>query len=1119
MKVIHNKKQQQDIPYSSQISRSTNPAHNFIISILRRLEFLGLYSILKVLPSLGRRSSTSNYIKNNKTMRTYNVVSMCLFFVLILLILFPINIKFNKAEAAPNAPSTRDQYLNVTIDDDINLSLSPTSTQGTFNSASTNFSVQTNYISGYELSVKTPTSNNKLVNTQDNSFSIDSISSAISETAFAASGNTEYNNKWGYKPSKLNSIDNSNFLPSPGHTDGTVLNTTSCANGTPNCPDAEDNYSIALGARVDYNIPTGVYGNYFEITAVANLIIGRYRVIYDGNGADNPNGMGGVDISGVKSVNHYNVDEGDEFDLFAPNFKRDGYGFAGWSTDPDAWSKLVDDEPTNDARIYGPNETVIPTSDFINMHDGNDIITLYAVWAPAEKDNGNNPVYLQNWTGCSDMTATTYDSVTGKLTVTKDSITALTDQRDNKVYTIAKLADGNCWMAENLKLENEATIGNNINNSAITNRSLAQGYGGVFTGLAVVERDTFWGTGADNSLYTTAGPLPGYNTISGNNGTHRMPRYNNSNTTWNDNSTSALYPTGPSQDILAINNSNIFNNYIHSYGNYYTWAAAIADTSDYTIENSHTDIYTSICPAGWHLPYGNNGVSGTNQGGKAGGWAYLDRQMGGQGDTDSVNSAIGASNSYLWRAFPNNITLSGHLFTDFYGRGSSAYYWSTSAKNNTMAYIMYITSARIDPGVNDASKYLGFSVRCVTEPLQEQTYTIVYDGNGATTGSMYSDSEEVVHADVNVGDAVGLIAPNYKKDGYGFVGWSPVPTATVGGSAPIYGPNETITAPSYTQYGVNNRVTLYAIWMAKDTTDTMQTFNSSNRCNSMSQVTRDNATGAMIVPMNSIVALEDIRDGNVYTVAKLADGKCWMTENLRLDNSANITVSNTQSYNNSFGEVFIGLPESSNTGWSTNVSNNLYPESLKLNTFTLPQLNTNNTNNNLPSSHNNNTLFSRWSSYGNYYSWAAAVADTAPATSNNEHKANTSICPSGWHLPEGGDDDNAANSEFRRLAVLTIGIAPNAVLDGTKSYYHNSGDDTTGTEASNAMRAFPNNVVYSGYWYNSTSYYRGSYGYYWSSSALNSNTAYRMNFNNNTLFPGTSGVLKNYGLPVRCVSM
>lgn len=36
------------------------------------------------------------------------------------------------------------------------------------------------------------------------------------------------------------------------------------------------------------------------------------------------------------------------------------------------------------------------------------------------------------------------------------------------------------WMAENLKLENEAIIGNNINNSTITNRSFAQGYGGGY---------------------------------------------------------------------------------------------------------------------------------------------------------------------------------------------------------------------------------------------------------------------------------------------------------------------------------------------------------------------------------------------------------------------------------------------------------------------------------------------------------------------------------------------------------------------------------------------------------------------------------------------------------------
>ncbi len=80
------------------------------------------------------------------------------------------------------------------------------------------------------------------------------------------------------------------------------------------------------------------------------------------------------------------------------------------------------------------------------------------------------------------------------------------------------------WMAENLKLENEAIIGNNINNSTITNRSFAQGYGGVFTGLAVMERDTFWGTGADNTLYY-------------------------------------CWATRPSQDI--------FNNYIHSYSNYH----------------------------------------------------------------------------------------------------------------------------------------------------------------------------------------------------------------------------------------------------------------------------------------------------------------------------------------------------------------------------------------------------------------------------------------------------------------------------------------------------------------------------------------------------------------------
>ena len=175
--------------------------------------------------------------------------------------------------------------------------------------------------------------------------------------------------------------------------------------------------------------------------------------------------------TGIKTVAHTNVAEGDTFDLFASNFKRAGYGFVGLSTDSDAWNKLTDNDTTNDAKIWGPNEIITAPA-----YNGTPITTLYAIWAPAEKidpsDPTSTPVYLQGWTGCSAMTATAYDTTTGKLTVAKNSITALTDQRDGNVYTIAKLADENCWMVENLRLDNTPELSATNTNINSTNSTL-----------------------------------------------------------------------------------------------------------------------------------------------------------------------------------------------------------------------------------------------------------------------------------------------------------------------------------------------------------------------------------------------------------------------------------------------------------------------------------------------------------------------------------------------------------------------------------------------------------------------------------------------------------------------
>ena len=402
----------------------------------------------------------------------------------------------------------------------------------------------------------------------------------------------------------------------------------------------------------------------------------RYTIQYDGNGSNNDGGgMGSTDANtGVKTVAHINVAEGSTFDLFAPNFKRTGYGFVGWSLDPDAWNHLTDNDTTNDAKIWGPNEVFTAPA-----YNGNSIVTLYAVWAPASENNGS-PVYLQNWTGCSAMTATSYDSSTGKLTVSKDSITVLTDQRDGNVYTVAKLADDNCWMIENLRLNNTPELSTTNTNISTANSTLpiTNEYNNTTSNYLSATSNSWC---QDTSLSCIS-----------------QSRLNTTNTTTN------IVPS-LTQSVTYANAHVNFDNTIYSYGNYYNWYSATAGYGTYSKDDSApTD--GDLCPAGWKLPYGSNGTSGSSVGNTKGGFYYLANQMGGT----SSNQV----NSNKFRMFPNNFIYSGYWDSNSAGnRGGFGGYWSSSAFSNDDAHALFLRSASVSPGFNYDYKYYGFAVRCV----------------------------------------------------------------------------------------------------------------------------------------------------------------------------------------------------------------------------------------------------------------------------------------------------------------------------------------------------------------------------------------------------------------------
>ena len=430
---------------------------------------------------------------------------------------------------------------------------------------------------------------------------------------------------------------------------------------------------------------------------------------------------------------------------------------------------------------------------------------------------------------------------------------------------------------------------------------------------------------------------------------------------------------------------------------------------------------------------------------------------------------------------------------------------STAGANFTAAFNAYVTTSQ------PAGVYTGKVKVLLVHPNNHAApatpaatpHQICYFGNEEDEGSMACQTtvDGGSSTAIAVGSSVTLRAPNFSKAGYGFAGWN----TKEDGSGTNYGPMESVTI---TQDMYDNGLVLFANWV--QSTGTLQSFSCSNL-----------ASGA-------VTALTDTRDNDTYAVAKLADGKCWMIENLRLDYDATISTSNTQSNNNAFGGVFAGLaePESANFSDST-TANSLYTTDtsstdLRIITgsyqaYRFPRYNNGNT---ASRTANNTTSNTNVYGYGNYYTWAAAVADTTNYSTNNQSVTDTSLCPTGWHLPKGGDRSNEVNNEWWNLTVTGImnGANPANYDSSSQPYYTGTPE---GSDASEALRAYPTNLVYSGVYSSSSASGRGTYGIYWSSTVNGgSYYAYYEGLASSNVDPGTvSYSRRKYGgLTVRCLA-
>jgi uncharacterized protein (TIGR02145 family) len=141
---------------------------------------------------------------------------------------------------------------------------------------------------------------------------------------------------------------------------------------------------------------------------------------------------------------------------------------------------------------------------------------------------------------------------------------------------------------------------------------------------------------------------------------------------------------------------------------------------------------------------------------------------------------------------------------------------------------------------------------------------------------------------------------------------------------------------------------------------------------------------------------------------------------------------------------------------------------------------------------------------GYLYDWAAAINNTGAyynsgsdvGCSGTGRAANTcqGICPAGWHIPTGYSDGEFydLHSNYNRGCVTNNDDCwdANSTWEGVLGGFCDS------------RGSFGNH---------------GSYGYYWSSTYLTTNTAYVLRFNSSGTVPGTHYGDKPNGVLLRCV--
>lgn len=589
---------------------------------------------------------------------------------------------------------------------DVTFSINPTDS-AQLSKQSINVSVETNAPGGADLYLSMANSTNALHLNGDTA----STAPAIEATASSVAANNLAANTWGY------STDNQTYSAVPTNNsdpallaavDGSSVGSNAGGVITASIP-------VYYAASVDTSIPAGSYSNRLAYSAVVdggiitNATLTKIEI--DGSTVDNmqPEVENTLEVTTNLMTNTYGTPR-----VYLETTSPAGYQECGGVVvgRNDSGYMTITCKVTPTQAATGVTLHIVPKgssddhfcTDGTYTPDTSDCEAGEWKWGSLVVDVPDiiKIIKMSDISTMQEMTPEFCASVT---TSSPGNTARLKDTRDGKYYWVAKLADGNCWMTQNLDLDlsevgtltpADSDVSSDWGFNSAGGSWYANASQGSYQDKTVIQG---WDLGEYVKTSPTAGNLCGVGHI-----TTDLSACTDQFTSVSGLTpyTKAINEGQTPANNVAVNGSQYDAHYL--VGNYYSWNAATAGSGGSITSVNATD---SICPAGWQLP--NGGDDSTN-----GGFGYLLSQYGLTSTPTSGNNNIATSPLYF--------VLSGHIDTYNHYNYSAGYggdYWSSRAYSSVVsAHALVIVgggSGYVRTSYPHNSRGYGYSVRCVAD--------------------------------------------------------------------------------------------------------------------------------------------------------------------------------------------------------------------------------------------------------------------------------------------------------------------------------------------------------------------------------------------------------------------